>query len=325
MAGIGVGLLFDLRNPPRWQREWESHCEWHLRQAEAADGRGIGSILFSEHHFFEDGYLPQPLLFAAAVAARTSRVRLGSGILLAGLRHPLQVAEEAAVLDVLSGGRLDLGLGAGYRVPEFEAFGADLGRRFALVEEQVKEIRRLWEERVTPRPLQRPLPIWGGFYGPRGVRLAGQLGLGLLAADHEQEPVYREGLEEGGHDPAAARMKPVFDLILADDPEAAWEQVKPHLAYKWDSYRAGMVEGTGKAAPRPIDPERWRQPGPQGEPPRAQVLTPSDAAAFLRERCAGLPVVEAILWGTLPGLDEDLAERHLELAGTELVAELATG
>ena len=120
-----IGVWFDLRNPPGWRQDPARLYGFTLELCEEAERLGADSLWFSEHHGFEDGYLPQPLTFAAAAAARTSRVRLGTGILVAPLRKTAQLAEEAAVVDIISGGRLDLGLGAGYRMPEFELFDAD--------------------------------------------------------------------------------------------------------------------------------------------------------------------------------------------------------
>src|SRR6478752_6498184 len=146
-----VGIYLDLRNPPAWRRPWARHYGRWLEIVEEADRLGTDSVWLSEHHFFEDGYLPQPLTFAAAVAARTTRARIGTAVLLPALRNAVQLAEEAAIVDLLSDGRLDLGVGAGYRVPEFDAFGAAASRRYRLVEERVNEVRALWAEgRTTP-------------------------------------------------------------------------------------------------------------------------------------------------------------------------------
>jgi alkanesulfonate monooxygenase SsuD/methylene tetrahydromethanopterin reductase-like flavin-dependent oxidoreductase (luciferase family) len=181
---VRVGIYLDLRNPPQWRRPWAEHYARSLDLCEEADRLGAGSVWLSEHHFFEDGYLPQPLTFAAAVAARTTTVRIGTAVLLAALRHPVQIVEEATIVDLVSNGRLDLGIGAGYRVPEYTAFGLDVRDRYALTEARIREIGRLLGEgSVTPPPVQEPLPIWGGFLGPRGARLAGRLGIGLLAVD----------------------------------------------------------------------------------------------------------------------------------------------
>jgi alkanesulfonate monooxygenase SsuD/methylene tetrahydromethanopterin reductase-like flavin-dependent oxidoreductase (luciferase family) len=127
---MDVGLLFDLRNPEQWHRPWAGHYARTLEWCEEADQRGVGGLWFTEHHLFEDGYLPQPLTFAAAVAARTRRARIGTSVVLPALHHPVDLAEQAALVDLISGGRLELGLGAGYRVPEYQLLGADFGRRF---------------------------------------------------------------------------------------------------------------------------------------------------------------------------------------------------
>src|SRR3954468_9174984 len=123
-----VGIYTDLRNPPPWRRDWAGHYARVLDRIVEAERLGAGSVWLSEHHLFEDGYLPQPLTFAAAIAARTSRMRIGTAVLLAPLRPAGQIAEEAAIVDLVSEGRLELGLGSGYLPDEFAAYGADHGR-----------------------------------------------------------------------------------------------------------------------------------------------------------------------------------------------------
>ncbi|MDT5028234.1 MAG: hypothetical protein QOE61_4660 [Micromonosporaceae bacterium] len=112
-----LGVLLDLRNPDQWQRPWVEHYQRTLERVERIEAWGAGSVWLTEHHFFPDGYLPQPLVFAAAIAARTTRIRIGTAVVVAALRHPTHLAEEAAVVDILSGGRLELGLGAGWSSP----------------------------------------------------------------------------------------------------------------------------------------------------------------------------------------------------------------
>jgi alkanesulfonate monooxygenase SsuD/methylene tetrahydromethanopterin reductase-like flavin-dependent oxidoreductase (luciferase family) len=318
-----VGIYLDGRNPPQWARPWPEHYARTLELVEEAERLGAASVWLSEHHFFDDGYLPQVLTFAAAIAARTSTIRIGTAVLLAALRHPAQLAEEAAIVDILSNGRLDLGVGMGYRVPEYEGFGRPFAGRFAQTESCIREVIRIWETGgVTPLPVQQPLPIWGGFFGPRGARLAGELGAGLLAFDRALMDPYREGLAAAGHDPAGARVAAVCNMVLADDPEAAWPRIRPHLAYQWDSYNRYAVDGTDTPAPRPIDPDRWRE-SKDGAPPRFGVFTPDEAAAHIRAMTDGLPAEQVYLWARLPGLPDDLTQRHVELASTELRARLA--
>src|SRR5690606_6110691 len=114
MSAPAIGFLFDVRNPAPWARPWPEVVGSALDLVVEAELQGAGSIWATEHHDFPDGYLSQPLTFLAAAAARTRRVRLGTGVLLAAMRHPRHVAEQASFIDNLSDGRLELGIGAGY-------------------------------------------------------------------------------------------------------------------------------------------------------------------------------------------------------------------
>ena len=228
LAARCVGLTFDLRNPPQWFRPWNYLYGHALESVAEAERLGADSVWTTEHHFFEDGYLPQPLTFCAAAAARTRRVRLGTAIMIAPLRAATQIAEESAIVDLISDGRLDLGLGPGYRVPEFQAFGADVGSRFSATFDLTSEVRRLLETgTATPPPVQHPLPIWLGFRQAAGAYRTGLMGEGLLRMDAGLLRPYLDGLAVGGHDPSWARMAGSLGLVIADDPEAVWPRVRP--------------------------------------------------------------------------------------------------
>jgi alkanesulfonate monooxygenase SsuD/methylene tetrahydromethanopterin reductase-like flavin-dependent oxidoreductase (luciferase family) len=156
-----LGLYYDLRNPGP-VRPWARVYAAALDRIAGADDAGIGAIWVTEHHGFADGYLPAPLTFYAAIAARTRRARIGTAVAISPLMPATALAEQAAVVDILSDGRLELGLGAGWRAAEFPAFGADYARRYQALEETVRALPGLWESgRVTPGPVQRPLPVWG--------------------------------------------------------------------------------------------------------------------------------------------------------------------
>ena len=316
----GVGVWFDLRNPPGWRQDPARLYGFTLELCEEAERLGAGSLWFSEHHGFEDGYLPQPLTFAAAAAARTTRVRLGTGILVAPLRKTAQLAEEAAVVDIISGGRLELGLGAGYRVPEFTLFGADVTARYRVLDQQVGELRRLWGDGgLTPAPVQDRLPIWLGYQGPKGARRAGRMGEGLLSPAASSWPHYRDGLAEAGHDPAAARMAGGVQAYVTDDPERDWPRVAPHIAYAQDSYRRYMVEGTGQPVPRPVDPERLRSRPPDSRPLSYFLFgTPEEVAAAIREYLGEVPAQAVWISGSIAGFPEDVALRHVRAICTRL-------
>ncbi|MFI6451852.1 LLM class flavin-dependent oxidoreductase [Streptosporangium amethystogenes] len=164
--------------------------------AHAAEANGFDMFWVSEHHGLADGYLPSPLTLLAAVATRTSRIRLGTGLAVAPLYHPIRLAEDAAVVDELSLGRLTLGLGIGYARHEYEAFGVEGGGRGARLTDLVAFLRRAWRGdvfdwdgpavsgrglRVTPRPVaEGGIPLWLGGYAPAAVRRAGALADGYL-------------------------------------------------------------------------------------------------------------------------------------------------
>jgi len=311
---VNIGVWFDLRNPPGWRQDPARLYGFTLELCEEAERLGAHSVWFSEHHGFEDGYLPQPLTFAAAAAARTSRVRLGTGILVAPLRKTAQLAEEAAVVDIISGGRLELGLGAGYRPPEFELFGTEFGARYRILDQQVGELRRLWGDGgLTPRPVQDRLPVWLGYQGPKGARRAGRMGEGLLTLAAGSWPHYRDGLIEGGHDPAVARMGGGIQAYLTDDPDRDWPLVAPHIAYQQDSYRRYLVEGTGHPVPRAVDPERLRSRGPEAGPLSYFLFgTAEQVAAEIQAYAGDAPVKHVWIGASIAGLPEDLAARHVQ-------------
>ena len=166
-----------------------------LAQCEQAEALGFDSIWLGEHHNHSLLY-PTPLLVLAAIAARTERIRLGTGVLLMPLYHPVTVAEEGAMVDMISRGRLILGLGAGYAPEEFAAFGLTTSVRGSRLEEGAALLRRLWtEEHVThsgshfqvtdvtigPRPTQQPRPpIWFAGWVDRAIERAARLGDGWL-------------------------------------------------------------------------------------------------------------------------------------------------
>ena len=183
-------------------------------------------------------------------------------------------------------------------------------------------MRELWASgRVVPGPVQDAVPWWGGFFGPRGVRLAGRLGMGLLAAVPELVPAYLAGLEEGGHPVSSARYAQPWNIVLADDPDAgvAADLRAPRV-------RVGLVRPVhGRRAPtnrchRPSIRSRCAQsvPGWGASGAFFMVLTPAQAADFLRGVVERMPLEETFFWTSIVGMPEDLEERHVELVCTEL-------
>lgn len=315
-----LGIYFDLRNPERWRQDPARLHAFTLEMCEEAERLGAGSVWFTEHHLFDDGYLTQPLTFAAAVAARTSRIRIGTAVVIAPLHHPAELAEQAALVDLISDGRLDLGIGAGYRVPEYELYEASPDKRYGQTDDRARRLRELWGPGgVTPRPVQDRLPIWMGYQGPQGARRAGLLGEGLLTADVRSWDPYREGLLEAGHDPATtARMTGHFSAWVSEDPERDWGWVAEHLAYQQDSYRRHMVEGTDRPVPRPVDPERLRTRD-TAEPLTSFLYdTPEGVAARIQTLTGDAPVETVFLWASVGGMSEDAVASNVQTLCTRL-------
>jgi alkanesulfonate monooxygenase SsuD/methylene tetrahydromethanopterin reductase-like flavin-dependent oxidoreductase (luciferase family) len=309
---VGVGLFLDLRNPPPWRVPADRLVARTVDVVRQAESLGADSVWVTEHHLFEDGYLGQPLAFAAVLAARTERVRIGTGVLVAPLRHPRHIAEEAALVDAVSGGRLELGLGAGYAGAEFAAFGADLSRRFSATDAAFSEVQRLLAAGgLGPGPVQRPVPMWLGYQGPRGAARAGRLGSGLLTLNRRSLEPYRTALREHGHPGDAARMGGSVDLIVSRDPERAWERIRPHYTHQARSYlRAHDPEAE---VPEAALTSRFGATRRGLASVRLSVLTPDEAVADIRERIDGVPVAHIYTWASIANMPDDLVDEHVEL------------
>lgn len=316
---VRIGLYFDLRNPTRWRRDPATLYGEFLELCQEAEHLGVDSLWVTEHHGFDDDYLPAPLTVLAAVAARTNRVRLGTGVVVAPLHPAASIAEQAAVVDLLSGGRLDLGLGAGYRPPEFELYGASMRRRHDVNDDRARQIRELWRTAaVTPRPVQERLPIWMGYLGPKGARRAGLLGEGLLSADARNWVPYREALVEAGHDPSTGRMAGGIQGWVSADPERDWPVVSEHLAVQVDSYRRHGRMGTDLPPAPPVDPERLRAKEPRSSLDYFFHGTPEQVAGKIRDYTAGAPVETVYLWAGLAGMKADQTAEHIRTIATDL-------
>jgi alkanesulfonate monooxygenase SsuD/methylene tetrahydromethanopterin reductase-like flavin-dependent oxidoreductase (luciferase family) len=158
------------------------------RSDRLGENHGFDDVWLSEHHFIEDGYLPSILPVAAAIAARTNRIRIASGVLLMPFHNPIRLAEDIATVDVISGGRFELGVGIGFKREEFQGFGVSSKERGARTDQSLEIIRRALSGetvtfksdffdfqniKVTPEPIQKPHPpIWLGGFTPAALRRA---------------------------------------------------------------------------------------------------------------------------------------------------------
>lgn len=161
-----------------------------------AERFGFDSAWVAQHHFHEDeGGLPGPLVFLAQVAARTSRIRLGTAIVTLPLELPIRVAEDAAVLDLMSNGRLEVGVGGGGNLTAFEAFGLESADRGALLVGHIQTLRDAWAgrpllggDRLYPETPELADRIWQATFSVEGSRRAGAAGDGLMLSRAQPQP-----------------------------------------------------------------------------------------------------------------------------------------
>jgi len=328
-------LRFDMRLAPDGPSA-PTMYQAALDMAAWADATGgCLSVLFSEHHGSPDGYLPAPLVMAAAVAARTTRVPLQVAALLPTLRNPVQTAEELAVLDILSGGRLSVVLGAGYRQEEFDLFGIPMDERAARLDAAVDLFRRAWAgdpvvapggpvsgsrgpgTPVTPRPCTPggPLLLIGGGT-PAAVRRAARLGLGMMTErGGDLERLYRDECAALGREPGLFFSGGDHTLTAAfvdPDPDAAWDRLGPYLLRDAIAYAAWNANAD---KPRPgtvVDVATVDDVRAAG---RYRIMTPDDAVAYIRTTgplllhplCCGTP--PDLGWPTLRLVEEEVLPR----------------
>src|SRR5437762_13373862 len=137
------GLYSSIANPPRGEH-LERSIDEVIAEAQLAEASGFDSCFFGEHHQDKDGFLPSPLIVATAVAARTQRLRVGTSVILLPLHHPVRVAEDVITLDLVSRGRVVVGVGIGYQAADFRAFAVPMEERAARFEESVESLRLCW-------------------------------------------------------------------------------------------------------------------------------------------------------------------------------------
>src|SRR5947207_6317015 len=139
---LRMGIAYDFRNPTESGMSHHDLYAAILDQVAWLDGLGLDLVWFTEHHFVDDGYLPSWIPVAAAMAARTKHVRFSCDVCLLPFNHPLRLAEDLAVLDNISGGRVEIGVGMGYAPHEFRGFGLPVSRRVSLTDEGIEVLRR---------------------------------------------------------------------------------------------------------------------------------------------------------------------------------------
>lgn len=291
-----------------------------LDMASWAETKGCLATVLSEHHASDDGYLPSPVPLAAAIAARTSTMVINVAALLLALYEPVKLAEDLAVVDLISRGRVSYVVGIGYRDEEFDMFAVARKGRGKVVEERITQLRRLWsgeavdfegrEVRVTPLPYTPggPMLAYGGGTEVAAKR-AGRLGMFFIAETHrpDLEAAYHAAAEDAGVAPIGCMFPTAgipLTVFVADDPDRAWAEIGEYLLLdaasygRWNAHREGTASVSFATTVEELRAERGEY----------QIITPDEAAAYVAR---GVPLALQPLVGGIP---PEIAWRYLEAA-----------
>lgn len=255
---FGIGL-FSMQTHPE---NPSSHAELYrqtLDHVRLAEEVGFDSAWISEHHFLEDGYCPSPLVMASAMASVTRRIRIGTGALILPLHNPVRVAEDAAVVDNISNGRLILGVALGYRKDEFDGLGVPMKERPSRMEEGIDVIIKSWTEdrfsydgkryhlrnlSVTPKPVQKPhIPICIGAFEEPAIRRAGRLGYPLIIGPgrtmqmvRETIRFYNDAARKAGRNPDDVEHVLLREAYIAENGKKAREEADRYIISMYKYY-----------------------------------------------------------------------------------------
>lgn len=340
---LGVGL-FTGQVPAGSDRTFAQEYSDILDLVRVVESSGLDSAWVSEHHFSADGYLPSLVVMLAAFAAVTERIELGTGVVLAPFHDPIRLAEDFAVADQISRGRMICGLGIGWRDEEFRAFGIPTKQRVRRLTETVEILRRAWTGeyfdfdgrhysykgiKVTPVP-HRPPPILIGGFTDDAIRRAGRIGDGYISSRAMPERV-KEAFAMAAEERARAGQDgaPIVALLqnafVTEDPDADWAQVEEGIGHQLGVY-AGWRQGND-VEERPLEV----MPPPSDAIRQATAYgTPQEVVDYLTpivRVLAEYPESHLIIRLHYPGMQAEPAARAIELFGKEVaprLRELAT-
>lgn len=322
MNQIRTGVSFDMR-APEWATPTNELYQAAVEMAAYADRIGVDSIGLMEHHGSEDGYLPQPFTLASAMAAVTQNIRFSLGAVILPLHDPVMVAEQIAITDLISNGRISVVFGAGYVPGEFAMFGKSLKHRAKLMDAGIEIIlRALRGERfehegrpvfVRPLPVQQPeniVMVGGGVEA--SARRAARFDVGFGPMMPHLVDIYLAECDKLGQAPRQYfRPNPGMPLAihLCEDAEQGWQAIEKHALHVVSEY-AKWAEQEGDGSNSPFkglnDPAILRQAG------LFAAWTPDQ----LLEKIATTPGVSSVgIQPLLGGLAPEEGWKSLKLLG----------
>jgi len=346
-VALRFGLLWPFRNPEFARVPWAELYRSHLDLMVDSERMGFDHAWLTEHHFIDDGYSPSLLPIAAAIAARTTRLRIGTFLLLLPLHNPVRVAEDTATVDVISGGRFDLGVGLGYRRGEFDDQGISSTERAARLEEGLAIVRSLLSDeavtvdgrfttlrdvRIVPPAVQRPHPpIWVGGTVPEAIERVARMGFHYLngGAAHSST-IYDDALEAHNRDPRDWRIAAMRPVYVAPSRGEAWEIAARPLHHMASYYWRWVAEARGERDPQHAAenlPTVEQIIGSQsfdffGED--AIVGTPSDAIEQIEDYRSRGRLTDLVCALALPGMAPRDIRSGMELFAHEVIPHFRT-
>jgi alkanesulfonate monooxygenase SsuD/methylene tetrahydromethanopterin reductase-like flavin-dependent oxidoreductase (luciferase family) len=320
---------YDMRAPAGSQAEHSDLYRTALDQAAWCEQHHFDMLVLSEHHGVDDGYLPAPLVLASAMAAATTKIPIMVSALLVPLHDPIRLAEQIAVLDIVSGGRVQYTAGLGYRREEYEQAGLDWRHRGRRMEWCLETMFAAWTGepfdfegrtvQVTPKPLSDPRPVV--FYGggsEAAAKRAARLDMPLFAqhGDPSVAAAYHDERAALGLDPGLALAPPEGGpgtVFVSLDPDRTWDRIGEHLLYEatvYDSWQQGV---TSAVHDRSKTVEEMRNAGVY------TVLTPEECVELARASGPTDPITTHPLCGGIP---PSVSWEHLELLGNKVIPQV---
>lgn len=323
-------LRYDLRCPPICKAGSAERFRTAIEQCEWADRMGFMSVTLSEHHGSPDGYTPSPMVLGAAIAARTTNLRLMLAALIAPLHDPIRLAEDIVSLDLVSNGRVIPLVSGGYVEHEFTAFGKKLSDRKRVMNDIIPFLEKAftgepfeWQGRticVTPKPVQQPRPpIFMGGASKAAARRAAHFADAFIPSVPTLMEVYNEELIKLGKPatpPMSADSLTNFAWV-AEDPDAAWQQIAPHAMHETNAYGEWMaasdMSDENSTFKLHSDPDELRASGAY------PIFTPDE----LIERARGMGPMDTIMFHPLMGgIEPDVSWQCLKLVEEKVLPAL---
>ena len=303
-------IRFNLIDPTLDSESLSDRYKAMLEMAEFVDEHGFFMATFEEHHGAHNAWSPTPLMNAGTVLARTKNLSASISALLLPLHDPIRVAEDIAVIDLMSGGRLTVIFGLGYRPSEYQLMGKDWNSRGKIMDDCIQTLLDAWTgkpfqykgetHQITPSPLTKPHPfIMIGGTSKVAARRAARFGLPLSPAAHmpELEVYYYEQCELNGTQGFCAMPdNDTHMTFVAEDPDKAWDELGQYFFNEASVYAKWQTSDISSAVhSHATTPEELREEGIY------QILTPEEAAKLDRivhhPLCGGMPIDKA--WESL--------------------------